>query len=129
MPNPNLPLQFDPQATYVISGGLGGLGRSIAHWMLQRGARNFILLSRATQHSEAVQKFLADMRAHGAVVATPPCDISNQKSVQGVIEECGRTLPPIKGCIQGAMVLEVRIGLLHVPLFKDMTLIATERKI
>lgn len=30
---------FDPSASYAISGGLGGLGRSIARWMASRGAR------------------------------------------------------------------------------------------
>ena len=68
---------FDPAATYVIAGGLGGIGRSVACWMVDHGARNLILLSRSGSKSDAVEKFLANLKHCGANVATPPCDITD----------------------------------------------------
>jgi SAM-dependent methyltransferase len=39
------PLSFDPEATYMLTGGLGGLGRTISVWLAERGARHLIFLS------------------------------------------------------------------------------------
>ena len=99
---------FDSDATYVIAGGLGGLGRSAARWMVDRGAKNLILLSRSTQHSESVRVLLNDLREMGVKVETPACDISDEKALSTALGTC-RHLPPIKGCLQAAMVLKVII--------------------
>jgi hypothetical protein len=40
------PTLFHADATYIIIGGLGGLGKSIVKWMISHGARNLLLLSR-----------------------------------------------------------------------------------
>ena len=37
---------FDPKKVYIITGGLGGMGLELVHWMLFLGARNFVLTSR-----------------------------------------------------------------------------------
>jgi fatty acid synthase len=36
----------DPKKSYVITGGLGGFGLELAHWLVERGARNLVLTSR-----------------------------------------------------------------------------------
>ena len=38
---------FDPDKTYIITGGLGGFGLELAHWLVKRGARNLVLTSRS----------------------------------------------------------------------------------
>ena len=38
-------LKFDANAAYLIADGLGGLGRSISRWLVERGARNIVLFS------------------------------------------------------------------------------------
>jgi len=98
---------FDSDATYLIAGGLGGLGRSIARWLVSRNARNLILLSRSRAHGDAAQALLNELEAKGVNVATPPCDVSNKKALASVLAECCKTMPPVKGCIQGSMVLKV----------------------
>ena len=99
---------FDEHATYLISGDLGGLGRSIALWMASRGAKNLILLSRFGARSEAATPLLDELKAQGVNVAAPPYDVSNEDALIVVLEQCRKTMPPIKGCIQGSMVLKVR---------------------
>ena len=99
---------FDVDASYLISGGLGGLGRSIAQWMIHRGAKNLILLSRSGPHTHAIRQMLVDMANQGVRVETPRCDVTNISTVKAVIIQCSKTMPPIKGCIQASMVLNVR---------------------
>ena len=36
---------FDPAASYLLVGGMGGLGRGVATWMAEHGARSLIFLS------------------------------------------------------------------------------------
>ena len=101
---------FDPNASYVVAGGLGGLGRSVARWMSSRNARHLILLSRSSTHSEAAQGLLRELRAKGVNVATPPCDVSDRSSLIFALAEATKSMPSIKGCIQGSMVLKVKMS-------------------
>ena len=98
---------LDPQATYLISGGLGGLGRSAALWMARRGARNLILLSRSGPKTDVAIKVVKKLQQMGVSVATPKCDVSSAENLDAVLSECAKTMPPIQGCIQSSMVLQV----------------------
>lgn len=98
--------QFDHNATYVIAGGLGGLGRSVARWMALRGAKNLILLSRRGPVQAAAKELVKELEAICDKVATPACDVTNSASLREVIGECLTIMPPIRGCIQGSMVLK-----------------------
>ncbi|KAF4995617.1 hypothetical protein FGRMN_5008 [Fusarium graminum] len=97
---------FDPNATYLLSGGLGGLGRSAARWMVSRGAKNLVLLSRSGTKRPAAQELMEELVMAGVTAAAPQCDVSDRTSLEQVLEECAMTMPPIKGCIQGSMVLK-----------------------
>ncbi|KAJ7174132.1 acyl transferase domain-containing protein [Mycena crocata] len=47
---------FDPEKTYVVLGGIGSLGASIAVFMVQRGARHIVLTSRSGKASFHARK-------------------------------------------------------------------------
>ena len=47
----SIPLNGD--ASYLITGGLGGLGLQVAQWMVGRGARHLILMGRSEASAEA----------------------------------------------------------------------------
>ncbi|KAL8894713.1 MAG: hypothetical protein Q9192_004102 [Flavoplaca navasiana] len=99
---------FKDDATYIIAGGLGGLGRSIVQWMVGRNARHFLLLSRSgTDNNAAARDLIAAMKARGIFILAPRCDITDEHAVKRILEECKQTMPPIKGCIQASMVLKV----------------------
>ncbi|KAF2706215.1 ketoacyl-synt-domain-containing protein [Pleomassaria siparia CBS 279.74] len=104
MPAPSL-CSFSPDATYLIAGGLGGLGRSAARWMAGKGAKNLILLSRSGAASDAAQSLVRELRDMGVQVEAPACDVSSLESLRSVLEYCAQKMPPIVGCIQGTMVL------------------------
>ncbi|KAL9617149.1 MAG: hypothetical protein Q9160_008046 [Pyrenula sp. 1 TL-2023] len=97
---------FSENATYVIAGGLGGLGRSIVKWMVSRKARNFILLSRSgMERNEAAQDLVKDMQPLGVRIEAPRCDITDEQAVSTILGACKDSLPPVKGLIQASMVL------------------------
>lgn len=90
----------------MLAGGLGGLGRSIANWMVSRGARHLIFLSRSGDSAEEAQKLLRELEGRGCRTSVFACDISNAERLEQVMTECASTVPPIRGCIQGAMQLK-----------------------
>ena len=55
-------LRFQADATYLIAGGAGGLGRTVARWMVERGARHLVLAGRAPM-TEEVGALLSELRA------------------------------------------------------------------
>ena len=98
-------VEFDPNSTYLIAGGLGGLGRNIAQWMVRFGAKHLILLSRSGPRKEELE-FIRKLRNQGVQVHAPPCDTSYSSQLKSVLDQCSHMLP-IRGCIQAAVVLEV----------------------
>ncbi|KAK4183162.1 hypothetical protein QBC35DRAFT_125003 [Podospora australis] len=102
--------RFSKQKTYVIAGGLGGIGRQIARWMARRGASNILLLSRsgAGQNPERLAT-VAELEARGVRLEYGVCDISNLESVQEALRlAAAKGMPPVKGCFQAAMVIRDR---------------------
>ncbi|KAJ5605646.1 polyketide synthase [Penicillium lagena] len=97
---------FDENATYLIAGGSGGLGRVIIQWMADRGARNLIIPSRSGPKSKAAAEIIAQLKESGVTVKAPQCDVSDEASLSRMLNECAQTMPPIKGCINAAMVLQ-----------------------
>ncbi|KAI1821332.1 hypothetical protein F4861DRAFT_542029 [Xylaria intraflava] len=96
---------FDPEARYVITGGLGGLGRSIVRWMADRGARDFVLLSRRGPNTPAAQVLLNDMKDQGVHVEAIACDVSKHEQVTQAIAAVTRSGRPIKGVVHAVLSL------------------------
>ncbi|PSN72076.1 putative polyketide synthase [Corynespora cassiicola Philippines] len=96
---------FSADGTYVIAGGLGGLGRSIARWMVEHGAQNLILLSRSGPKSGVAKSLIHELKAQGIRVATPLVDIGNFNHLRDVIDGLAKSMPAILGCIQATIAL------------------------
>ncbi|KAL2863130.1 uncharacterized protein BJX67DRAFT_384987 [Aspergillus lucknowensis] len=106
IPVPKRQFSFDPNATYVIAGGLGGLGRGIARWMVSCGARYLLLLSRSRARGEEAAEFMQELSASQVTPIATPCDITDRSLLEAVLGAASHQLPPIKGCIQATMVLQ-----------------------
>ncbi|PQE07581.1 polyketide synthase protein [Rutstroemia sp. NJR-2017a BBW] len=96
--------------TYIIAGGLGGLGREICRWMARQDSVNLVVFSRSKAPSSAAQDLAAEVQKCGATLHIMTCDVSDEAQVRTAIEKCKQNLPPIRGVIQGAMVLRVRLN-------------------
>ncbi|KAI1425063.1 polyketide synthase [Xylaria sp. FL1777] len=97
--------KFSPDATYVVSGGFGGLGQKIIRWMVDLGVRNLIVTSRSGAVDKSAQALVADLQREGVTVAAPACDITDESAVEKAISSCLSTMPPVRGCIQASMIL------------------------
>ncbi|KAI0544367.1 polyketide synthase [Xylaria curta] len=106
VPSPKPTTRFDSNASFVIVGGLGGLGQAITRWAIARGAKNLILLSRSGPVKAAAKAFLDEITPLCQNVAAPACDVADKQALERCIAECLAYMPKIKGCIQGSMVLK-----------------------
>ncbi|KAJ9635854.1 hypothetical protein H2199_008207 [Coniosporium tulheliwenetii] len=94
---------FSPTKAYLLVGGLGGLGRTLAEWMVRRGAKNLAFLSRSgTDRPEA--KVTVDwLEARGIRATVYRGDVSSYADVERCIQSIGTELA---GVFQAAMVLK-----------------------
>ncbi|KAI0022370.1 putative polyketide synthase [Xylariomycetidae sp. FL0641] len=96
---------LNPDATYLVAGGLGGLGRELARWHSSRGARYLVLISRRGPTTSAALDLLTELRRAGVHVETPICDITKETELKTTLATLGESLPPIRGCMQASMVM------------------------
>ncbi|KAI0153233.1 KR domain-containing protein [Xylariaceae sp. FL1272] len=107
--------EFAANATYVVAGGFGGLGQRFIRWMVKRGARNVIVLSRSGPKDASAKALVAQLGQEGVKVAAPACDITEKAVLEETILSCLSTMPPVRGCIQASVTLADNR-------FSDMTL-------
>lgn len=98
---------FDEDASYIIVGGLGGLGQAVCHWMARRGCKNIIALSRSGVKSPSAKGLKVELEQIGVRVAIYACDVSNCEEVDRIVAICAQDLPQIKGVINAGMVIRV----------------------
>ena len=100
-------LRLDSKATYLLVGGLGGLGRSLASLFVDSGARNIAFVSRSGDSNAGTKKVIAELHARpGVSIRVYKADVSNKSSFEQAMRQCEAELPPIKGVVQMAMVLK-----------------------
>ncbi|KAL3427636.1 type I polyketide synthase [Phlyctema vagabunda] len=98
--------QFGSDSSYLIVGGVGGIGRSISRWMVKQGVKHLILLSKSGLTRQPARDLLDELSDAGCNVAIFSCDITDKGQLQRVVEKCASSMPPIRGVIQAAMALK-----------------------
>ncbi|MGB3534209.1 MAG: SDR family NAD(P)-dependent oxidoreductase, partial [Microcoleaceae cyanobacterium] len=93
------------KGTYLITGGLGGLGLLLTRWLIEKGAKNIVLLSRRHPNAE-VQNTLNELEQLGAQIIVYQADVSNDKKLTEIFQNIQQQLPPLRGIIHAAGVLE-----------------------
>lgn len=95
---------FRSDCSYLLVGGLGGLGRAVATWMVEHGARHLIFLSRSACKGPETDDLLNDLRSQDCDVTLVAGSVTVISDVCRVVEMSAK---PIKGVINMAMVLKV----------------------
>lgn len=95
-------VELDPSASYILIGGLGGLGHSVAVWMVQRGARHLTFLSRSGGTSSQAQDFITMIESMGCSVQIVAGDVGEAGDVARTVNGVPHKL---KGIIHMAMIL------------------------
>src|SRR5262249_30693691 len=96
---------FKAEATYLITGGLGALGCAVATWMGEQGARHLVLMGRSAA-SAAAQETLDALREAGTEVLVAPGDVSQADQVAAVLESIGASMPPLRGVVHAAGIID-----------------------
>ena len=94
-----------PDRTYVVTGGLGALGRMIATWLVKHGAQRLALISRSSP-SEDVRHFLADLETDQVSVRAILADVSDTEQLNAAFHHQLSDWPPIGGVVHAAGVLD-----------------------
>lgn len=104
--------ELDRNGSYLLIGGLGGLGRSLAVWMVEHGAKALTFLSRSAGRGKHDDDFAREIEAMGCSVQLVQGDVSNTEDVTRAVDGVQQ---PLKGIIQMSMVLRDQM-------FEGMTL-------
>ena len=91
-----------PDATYLITGGLGGLGLVLARWLATEGARHVVLLGRNPASDPALNAIQELKEETGAQLVVAQGDVSQRADVLKLLEEIGQNMPPLKGILHAA---------------------------
>ena len=86
---------------------MGGIGQHIASWMIEKGAKNMLIVSRNAESSPGVAEMRAMSQADGCNLQIRSCDVGNEQLFVDLLTDVATTMPPIRGVINAAMVLQV----------------------
>lgn len=98
------PYTFTAEGSYLITGGLGGLGLTLAQWLVQQGAKSIILSGRRPLTPEIEQK-LASLQQPGAQVVYYPAEVSQAGEVAHLLQQIQAHHTPLKGVFHAAGVV------------------------
>jgi len=107
-PRPSAPqrLRLPAQATYLVTGGLGGFGLRTAQWLAEKGARHLVLVGRRGVADDTARAAIAALEGQGVQVRAQSCDVTDKQALQGLLQDIARTLPPLRGIVHAAVVIE-----------------------
>ncbi|MFD5629064.1 SDR family NAD(P)-dependent oxidoreductase [Streptomyces sp. NPDC127072] len=102
------PTRMRSDATYLVTGGAGGLGSGLARWLVSRGARHLLLTGRsvpgpASPSGGDIAALLEELRGQDVEAQYAPVDASDERSVRRLVENrraAGR--PPVRGVFHTA---------------------------
>ena len=84
--------------TYLVTGGLGGIGCAVARWLADHGARTIVLNGRRDPDPEAGETISA-LRDRGVEVRVELADLTDPAAVDAMFERIDSELPPLVGVI------------------------------
>ncbi|KAH8677742.1 putative polyketide synthase [Xylariales sp. PMI_506] len=97
---------FRSDRTYLLTGGLGGLGKSLATWMVEKGARSLILLSRSAKEGPETNDFVEEMNSVGCEVLLIAGSVASKSDVQRAVDNTITAAKPLAGVMNLSMVLK-----------------------
>jgi len=90
--------------TYLVTGGLGGIGCAVAGWLADCGAETIVLNGRRAP-DEAAEEAIGALRERGVTVHVELADVTDAAAVDAMLERIDGELPPLGGVIHSVGVL------------------------
>ncbi|MFL1429440.1 MULTISPECIES: type I polyketide synthase [unclassified Nocardiopsis] len=115
------PLRCRPDASYLVTGGLGVLGLKISEWLVERGARRLVLAGRTglpprrswdTETDPLARSRIDAVRAleaAGATVRAVAVDVADPRALAATLSPDALDMPPVRGVVHAAGVLDDRL--------------------
>lgn len=101
-PDSEATLHLDPSASFLITGGLGGIGLAIARRFVERGARSLVLCGRRAS-AESIADELASFEEAGCKVRVVRADVSEESDLRRLLAELEEAAwPPLRGVVHAA---------------------------
>lgn len=107
-PATHRPVRIDPAAGYLVTGGLGDLGRVVTDWLVREGARHIVLTGRTPLDRTGAAGWLEDLRRHGVRVAYEAVDVADEEAMRAVVRQHEQDGAVIRGVVHAAGVIEYR---------------------
>ncbi|OBI87052.1 type I polyketide synthase [Mycobacterium asiaticum] len=101
LPSATAPVIRD-DATYLVTGGLGGVGLEIAEYLAAQGARHVVLTSRRSPSDAAQQRIDAIGEQYGCDITAVAADVANPHDVARLLTTVQAELPPLAGIVHAA---------------------------
>jgi phthiocerol/phenolphthiocerol synthesis type-I polyketide synthase D len=95
-----------PDAAYLVTGGLGGLGMVTAHWLAEQGARRVVVCGRSMPADDVAHKLDDLRRTTKSDIAVVVGDIADPATVQQVLHAATAGDVPLRGVLHAAGVVE-----------------------
>ena len=92
-------------ASYLITGGMGGLGLLITDWLVEKGAKRIVLVGRSAGNEEAQLK-IKELTDKGIDIVVETLDVSDSASLGNAIQKCAQHELPLAGVIHAVGVLD-----------------------
>jgi acyl transferase domain-containing protein/acyl carrier protein len=102
---PSRPLALDSDATYLVTGGLGGLGLQVAGALVRKGARHLVLVGRS-EPQPAARGAIASLEAVGAEVRVEAIDVTSETDVARLLSSIAERGHPLRGVVHAAGLLD-----------------------
>ncbi|MEZ5286504.1 MAG: type I polyketide synthase [Vicinamibacterales bacterium] len=88
------------EATYLVTGAFGALGRHAVEWLTARGATHLVLVGRTID--QAGERWTAELEARGVRVRTEPADVTDRARMSALLADVSATMPPLRGIVHAA---------------------------
>ncbi|WP_437758348.1 SDR family NAD(P)-dependent oxidoreductase [Sorangium sp. So ce1389] len=93
-------------ASYLVTGGLGGLGLTVASWMVEQGARDLVLVGRSGAMTRAQRDKVEALSASGARVTVVAADVASRADMAALLARLRAEHAPLRGVVHAAGVLD-----------------------
>ncbi|WP_326645235.1 SDR family NAD(P)-dependent oxidoreductase [Streptosporangium sp. NBC_01755] len=97
---------LDPEAVYLVSGGLGGFGARTAQWLAEQGAGRLALIGRRGLDGPEARKTVRSLEQRGVTVTAHAVDVSDMQAMRTLVAEIDATGHRLGGVVHCAMVLD-----------------------
>lgn len=106
-------VNLDSEATYLVTGGLGGLGLYVADALSRSGAKHLVLMSRRGnlesldgERAELINR----LQEQGVNITVANVDVADEAALADLVGELSQAANPLKGVVHAAGISDIALA-------------------